>query len=1004
MHRQSLNIISSYFLGNSSVQRRECACANLQRALARRRLASRLALFLLAAIGLASAQLERFSSLVASLPAITARPTTLAFSYRDIGLESPAKTVTVNNNQSTSLTILSITTDLSDYTTTTNCPQSPATLAGNTSCTVSVFFTPSVTGERNGTLTITDDAGYNPTVSLRGTGVVPPSVSPTSLSFSPQTVGTTSAPQQVTLTNNLPTALSISAITSSTGDYLISSACPIIPNTLAAGASCTVSVTFSPKESGNRDASLRFRDNAQNNPQIVSLTGIGVPAVLQSISVTPQAPSVVVGNTLQFTATGNYNNGTTRNLTTYARWRSSLPAVAEIAAGLATTLSVGSTKITATFSGLVGSSTLTVIPFIQSRVPERICLIESETSLSVACTLPAGISVGDGVVVFITSTAAQTLEAGAMQDSEGNVYAILGTPTSGGYGTINAAYSNLTTALKTADSITLNVPGADSWGLSVYDIGPAQSSQPDVGVSFENPNVGLPGVDNPATGVPGWWTGQTPATQGSSDMCLGALGVGAGGSDDGAPAPITSYTLDGNFIPVSVSQFYSQSDPNFMEGGTLLTSYTEAPAGTSVQSHVTGPNANTAPAVLYCFSEGPGPVIQTPLFTGNYCSAAATCTINNVAAGDMLIVSGHTFNSLPATPISVTDSQTEVVTFDQINNVTGLGTWHISPVVNAGAHTIAVNDANDSSLVINVMEVSGQAAGNPVESVAQSSMASASMGAADLETSVSNDLLYGWGRASNGTDEGEGLNAVRVTPTAEYTIAPGTGQQTVTILPRPPLPAQTVGDQAMAIRPAGTSAPPIVGPNFTGNYSYCQYATSCTINDVSAGDMLVLSFFWWGQASDLPVATDSLGEVVVTDRNNDTDGTLDLALWHIASVVNAGSHTLSVTNFTADGPTTLMISEYSSQSAASPVDAVTGANGSGTTAGASVVTSEGNDWVYVACVSPAGTTAADNYAQIASDPAVQFRPASPAAGTESVTCPLIGTSSTWVIQELAIKH
>ena len=610
----------------------------------------------------------------------------------------------------------------------------------------------------------------------------------------------------------------------------------------------------------------------------------------------------------------------------------------------------------------------------------------------------------NGVAIFITSTTAQTLAAGAVQDSENNTYSILGTPSSGGYGTIYAAYSLLTTALQANDAITLSVPAADSWGISVYNLGPVQGNQPDVGVTFENANVGLPGYNNPATGVPGWWTGQTSATTGKSDLCLAALGVGTGGSYDGAPAPITSYTFDGNFVPVSVSQFYAQSDPSYINGGTLLTAYAQVPAGSTVQSHITGPNANTAPAALYCFREGPGSVTQVPQFTGNYCTGPATCTINNVTAGNMLIISGHTFSALPPTPIVVTDTLNETVTFDQVNSVTGLGTWHIAPVENSGSHTISVNDANDSSLAIDVMEVSGQASGNPVESLAQASLASASLGSATLETSVPNDLLYGWGRASQGTDEGEGFNAVRITPTAEYAIAPGIGAQTVTILPRPPLPATTVGDQAMAIRPAGSNAPPITGPKFTGNYNYCQPASSCTINNVAAGDMLVVTFFWWGLASDTPVAVDNLGETVVMDRNNDTDGNIDLALLHVPGVVNAGSHTFAVSNFTPDGPPAMMISEYSLQSSTNPVDAVIGANGLGTAAITSVTTSQGSDWIYVACASPQGANPADNYAQISTGPTVELRPASSAAGNESASCLLNQSTSTWVIQELALKH
>jgi hypothetical protein len=151
------------------------------------------------------------------------------------------------------------------------------------------------------------------------------------------------------------------------------------------------------------------------------------------------------------------------------------------------------------------------------------------------------------------------------------------------------------------------------------------------------------------------------------------------------------------------------------------------------------------------------------------------------------------------------------------------------------------------------------------------------------------------------------------------------------------------------------------------------------------------------------VATDSQGETVVLDRSNDTDGNVDLAMWHIAGVVNAGSHTLSVSNFNG-GPTNLMISEYSAQSATNPVDAVVGATGFGTSANASLVTSQGSDLIYVACASPAGTTAADNYALLATDPVVDFRMAASAPGTETATCPLIGSATTWVIQELALKH
>lgn len=85
-----------------------------------------------------------------------------------------------------------------------------------------------------------------------------------------------------------------------------------------------------------------------------SLT-VTAPATLTSIAVTAAAPSVVVGGTDQFTATGTYSDNSTQNLTSTATWVSSSTKVATIAAsGLATAVAAGTTNITAT-SGTITS-------------------------------------------------------------------------------------------------------------------------------------------------------------------------------------------------------------------------------------------------------------------------------------------------------------------------------------------------------------------------------------------------------------------------------------------------------------------------------------------------------------------------------------------------------------------------------------------------------------------------------------------------------------------------
>jgi uncharacterized protein YjdB len=89
---------------------------------------------------------------------------------------------------------------------------------------------------------------------------------------------------------------------------------------------------------------------------------VGTP-VLTSISVTPAAPSIAAGTTQQFTATGNYSDGSTQNLTGGVSWSSSTTTVATIAAGgLATGIATGAASVTATSGSISGSATLTVGP------------------------------------------------------------------------------------------------------------------------------------------------------------------------------------------------------------------------------------------------------------------------------------------------------------------------------------------------------------------------------------------------------------------------------------------------------------------------------------------------------------------------------------------------------------------------------------------------------------------------------------------------------------------
>jgi len=200
-------------------------------------------------------------------------PASVAFSSQQVGTSSAAQMVTLTNSGNTTLSINTIQTT-GDYSQTNNCL---ATLAPSANCIISITFTPTVSGARNGSLTLSDNAQNSPqTVALTGVGannLGPVAVlTPASVAFPSLQVGTSSTAQTVTLASVGNAPLSISSIRV-TGDYSQSNNCPA---TLAAGSSCSFSITFGPGASGNRNGTLTVSDNAAGNLQTASVTGTGV--------------------------------------------------------------------------------------------------------------------------------------------------------------------------------------------------------------------------------------------------------------------------------------------------------------------------------------------------------------------------------------------------------------------------------------------------------------------------------------------------------------------------------------------------------------------------------------------------------------------------------------------------------------------------------------------------------------------------------------------------------
>jgi hypothetical protein len=190
---------------------------------------------------------------------------------------SAAQSATLSNSGTASLTITGVTVSAGYSVSGSTCT---GTLAAGSSCMISGAFAPTVSGADNGTLTVTDNSqgvnGSTQTVSLTGTGVPQVSVSPASVDFRAQVVGTTSAPKTVTVTNNLSMGVTFGTIGFTGSDAAdFNRTGGTCHSRLAALSHCTIRVAFTPAARGTRTATLSVNDSANNSPQTVALEGRG---------------------------------------------------------------------------------------------------------------------------------------------------------------------------------------------------------------------------------------------------------------------------------------------------------------------------------------------------------------------------------------------------------------------------------------------------------------------------------------------------------------------------------------------------------------------------------------------------------------------------------------------------------------------------------------------------------------------------------------------------------
>jgi hypothetical protein len=203
---------------------------------------------------------------------LSASPTSVSFGNQSDGTTSAAQTVTISNTGTAAASISSIAT-AAPFNETNTCG---STLAAGASCTASATFNPSSAGAASGSLTVTSNATNSTlTVALSGTGVAAPTAtlvaSPANVGFGTQTVGTTGAATTVSISNTGTATANVSGVSIS-GPFAQTNTCG---STIAAGGSCTASVTFTPTATGSATGSLTVASNATDGSLSVGLTGTG---------------------------------------------------------------------------------------------------------------------------------------------------------------------------------------------------------------------------------------------------------------------------------------------------------------------------------------------------------------------------------------------------------------------------------------------------------------------------------------------------------------------------------------------------------------------------------------------------------------------------------------------------------------------------------------------------------------------------------------------------------
>jgi hypothetical protein len=205
---------------------------------------------------------------------LSSNPTSVSFTSVNAG-SSSSKSVTITNSGNTSLTISSITVNAQNFAV--SGITTPMALTAGQNATLNVTFSPSVSENITGNITVATTQGATSVIPVSGTGVQAGlTITPASANLGSVTVGGSPSSQTIQLLNSGTGTLTVSQVSVTGGGFTLGQLA--LPLNLGVGQSANLTVQFAPASAGTASGSITVVSNAPNSPALIGLTGTGIAA------------------------------------------------------------------------------------------------------------------------------------------------------------------------------------------------------------------------------------------------------------------------------------------------------------------------------------------------------------------------------------------------------------------------------------------------------------------------------------------------------------------------------------------------------------------------------------------------------------------------------------------------------------------------------------------------------------------------------------------------------